>query len=153
MVPNRSDDADRHALIRLRDSIAAGRPPGLVARVRRWFRLRQANGVLEYEDARRSGIDVIAPLRRRAIWGVAAIMALNAARAVLDTAHALTAGRVVSLLAIAGGLTALFVPLSALIYRRQSAAIERQYREWLERARALPPADATSAKAPPDAAV
>jgi hypothetical protein len=130
-------DPDRQVLIRLREDIAATRPTGIRARLRRWWELRQADGYLDLEEAYREGVDPIAEPRHRAVSLIVTVFGLNAVFALLRSGHAVTLGRVAwvlssSALVVAGALAAL-----PWLYRKHARSTEREYARWLERARAL----------------
>jgi hypothetical protein len=139
MVRVQHDDSERQALILLRDQLAAEPPRGVVPRIRRWGELRTANWMLDYEDARRDGSDVLASERRWMAIGIPVMFGAVALQALFFSTRALTIGRAAGVLALAAGMAAGILLLASRLYRRQARQVERAYQRWLERARALPP--------------
>jgi hypothetical protein len=153
MLLTQHDDSEREALIRLRNYLAATRASGVLARIRRWDEVRRVEWMLEYEDARRDGSDVLAAQRRWTRIGIPLMLGAAALRALFFSGHVLTLGRAAWVLALglggAGGLLA----FSSRLYRRQARQMEGVYLRWLERARALPPSGDEHALGQPNAAV
>jgi hypothetical protein len=153
MLLTQHDDSERGALIRLRNHLAATRASGVLARIRRWDQVRRADWMLEYEDARRDGSDVLATQRRWTYIGIPLMLGAAAIQALFFPGHVLTLGRAAWVLALDLGGAAGLLAFSSRPYRRQERQLERVYLRWLERARALPPSGAEHALGQPNAAV
>jgi hypothetical protein len=153
MVLMQHDDSERKALIQLRDHLAAPRTGGVLARIRRWHEVRRADWMLEYEDARRDGADVLATHRRWTRVGIPLMFGAAAIRALFFSTHVLTFGRGAWVLALSAGMASGMLALASRLYRRQERHIERQYLHWLDRAQTLPPSGDEKALHPPNAAV
>jgi len=153
MMMTRHDDSDRKALIQLRDCIAAAHASGLLARIRRWQERRRADWMLEYEDARRDGADVLAAQRRWTRIGIPLMFGAVAIQALFFSSHALTIGRAAWVLAASAGMATGIIGLESTLHRLQARQMERMYVRWLERARALPPPEDDIPVGHPNAAV
>ncbi len=138
MELTRHDDFERQALIQLRTSLAAVQPKGILARIKHWDEMRRADFMLDYEDARRDGSDILAPQRRWAAIGIPGLLAAAAIRALFFSTHALTIGRAAWVLALCAGAVGGLLGVASWTYRRQARQLERVYQAWLDRARALP---------------
>jgi len=143
MDSTRQDDIERQHLIEFRTFLAAVQPKGILARIKHWDEMRRADFMLDYEDARRDGSDILAPQRRWTAIGIPGLLAAAAIRALFFSTHALTIGRAAWVLALCVGTVGALLGLASWSYRRQARQLERVYQAWLDRARALPSRDAT----------
>jgi len=137
-MQTQDQDSERRALIQLRDYLAAARPTGLVARIRRRLDIRRLDGLLEYEDARHDGTDVFAAQRRWVNIGIPLIFAVGIVRSLFFSTHVLSVGRAAFAVVLYAGTGAGLLAFAAHSYRRQAQRLDRVYQRWLERARALP---------------
>jgi hypothetical protein len=153
MVPMQQEDTERVVLIQLREHLAAARPAGVLARLKWWLEVRRADGMLEYEDTRHDGADVLAPMRRWTTVGLCLMFGVTAIRVLFFSTRLLTLGRAAQVLGLTVVMTGGTLLVASRLYRRQARQIERAYQRWLERARALPASEDTESVNSSNAAV
>jgi hypothetical protein len=143
-------DADRDALIRLQQYITSNRPPAILARLKWWFELRQAEAMLDWEEGRREGADLAAPWRRRFIGGGVLVVGVSLVRSTVFSHMTLERAIQALGLSVFGVVVLLVAIVWGPSWREQEG--ERKYQRWLRRARALPHGPEQTPALPPDSA-
>jgi hypothetical protein len=120
----------------------------------RWrFQLRQAEGILEWEDRRREGGDLVGPWRKQMLGGTALVLGVSAITGLFFSHHALTIARAAYVLGLCAGGALGLGGWAFWASRRMERGAEREYQRWLQRARALPPGPEQDEGLPPASAV
>jgi len=146
-------DSDRDALIRLQQHIASSRPRGVLARLKWRHELRQAEGILEWEDRLREGADPVASWRGQYLGGAALVLGVSAITGLFFSHHALTLGRAAYVLGLCAGGGLVLTGFASWSFRRMRRSGERAVQKWVERARALPLDSERAKSLPPASAV